>query len=105
MADEGATGGKGCERSRTCWSESERFHSGMSGGRVRDGDGDLILRSEPLLDNSVKDVDEDPINGGLDEGVVVETGTTGFQDNVLLNGKEMFSNEVLKILEMSFEEN
>ena len=99
------TGGKGCGQSRPHQSESERFHSGTSSGGIRDGDGDLILGSESLLDNSMKDVDEDPIDGGLDEVIVVETGTTGFQDDVLLNRKEVFSNEMLKVCEMSFEAN
>ena len=74
FVEEATTGGKGCGRLRPCRSESERFHSGTSGGRVRDGDGDLILGSDSSLDNSIEEVEEDPIDRGLDEGVVVETG-------------------------------
>ena len=74
-------------------------------GRVRDGDGDLILGSDSSLHNSVEDVEEDPIDRGLDEGVVVETGTTGIEDDVSLDRKEMFSDKMLKVLEMSFKAN
>ena len=77
----------------------------MPGGRIGDRDGDLILGSESLLDNRVEDVDEDPIDGGSDKVVIVEIGATGFQDDVSLNGKKMLSDEMLKILEMSFKAN
>ena len=55
--DEDATGGKGCGRSRLRRRESERFHSGTSSGRVRDGDGDLILGIDSLLDNRVEELE------------------------------------------------
>ena len=93
------------------WSEteaghrSERFHSGTSGGRVRDGNGDLILGSDSLLDNSIEEVEEDPIDRGLDEGVVVETGAARGCDDVSLNREEVFGVKMLQIFEMSLKAN
>ena len=55
--DEDVTEGRGCGRSRPRRSESERFHSGMSSGRIRDGDGDLILGIDASLDNSVEELE------------------------------------------------
>ena len=101
--DEGATGGKGCGRLRPRW--SEHFHSGASGGGIRDGDRNLILASDSLLDNSIEEVEEEPINRGLDKGVVVETGAARSCDDVSLNREEVFGVEMLKILEMSFKAN
>ena len=98
-------GGKGCGRSRPRRSESERFHSGTSGGRVGDGDGDLILGSDSSLDNSVEEAEEDPIDRGLDEVVAVEARTMGIEDDVSLDKEEVFSDKMLKVLEMGFEAN
>ena len=96
-------GGKGCGRSRP--RQSERFHSGTSGGRDRDRDRDLILGSDSSLDNSVEEVEEDPINRRLDKSVVVEAGTMGIRNDMPLNRKEMFSVKMLEIFEMSFKAN
>ena len=42
---------------------------------------------------------------GLDEVAVVEAGTAGMEGDMALNGKEVFSNEMLKIFKMSFKAN
>ena len=66
--------GRGMGRLSPCRSESVHFHSGTTSGRIRDGDGDrdLILGKDSSLDNRVEEVEEDFINGGLDEGVIRE---------------------------------
>ena len=41
----------------------------------------------------------------MDEVAVIKTGTAGVEDDVSLNRKEVFSDEVLKVFEMSFKVN
>ena len=79
--------------------------TGTLGGGIRDGDGDLILGSNSSLDNSIEEVEKDPIDRGLNKVVVVETGTTRIEDNVLLDRKEVFGDKMLEVFEMSFKTN
>ena len=60
---------------------------------------------ESSLDNSVEEVEEDIIERGLDEVVVVETRATCVEGDVSLNRKEVFSDEMLEVCEMGFKAN